>query len=197
MVFELLSSIGEVQSFERCRSKVGEFAIPNLQYTAVLKKVTPHQVPDRFTLEIFGERFPVLLITKGKPRCCFLCGSCSHTHSLYPDPYCRYCNKRGHYVSNCPKKKPKPQSKPQLKRPLVTATETPEAEQTSPPAAASDVIQHAASQQAASQQPAQLSETESLVCSRRPRPSGWGVTVSQGQAPTPRRRWEGGAVYGL
>lgn len=104
VVFELLTSIAEVQDFDRCRSRVGEFNIPYLQYTAILKGISPAQVPDHFTLEIFEEKVPILLITTGKPRCCFLCGSCAHTQSSCPNPICRYCNKRGHFTSNCPKR---------------------------------------------------------------------------------------------
>ena len=105
VVYELMASLGEIVHFERSRSRVGEQAIPNLQYTAVLKGVSPSQIPDRITMDAFGEKVPLLLITKGKPRCCFLCGSCAHTQSSCPNPYCRYCHRRGHVVTNCPRKK--------------------------------------------------------------------------------------------
>ena len=152
VVFELLMSIGEVAEFERCRSRLGNSAVPNLQYTAVLKKVWPSQVPDRVSLEVFGEKLPLLLITKGKPRCCFLCGSCSHTQAACPDPYCRYCNRRGHFVTNCPKKKPQG-------KPTTTATTTVSSAVgvqqpvTQQPATEQPVGQQPAAQQLAAQQP--------------------------------------------
>ena len=138
IVYEMLESIGEVSAFERCRARVGEYAIPNLQYTATLKKVAPSQVPDRVTLEAFGEKVPLLIITKGKPRCCFLCGSCSHTQASCPNPFCRYCNKRGHVVTNCPRRK---QQNSAQSRP-----EQSEGEQVATSAAATETATQAAAQ---------------------------------------------------
>ena len=104
-IYEMMESIAPVASFEQCRAKLGEHAVRNLQYSVLLKNVWPSRVPDRVTLEIFGEKVPLLLITRGKPRSCFLCGSCSHTQASCPNPVCRYCNKRGHVVTNCPRKR--------------------------------------------------------------------------------------------
>ena len=166
IVYELLASIGEVVEFERSRSRVGEFAIPNLQYTATLKRVTPSQVPDRITLEAFGEKVPILLITKGKPRCCFLCGSCSHTQSSCPNPYCRYCHKRGHVVTNCPRKRQQNTGQPRPEQTATTeAAEQPAAQSAAQPAAqpavqpvAQPAVQPAA-QPGTSTQPTVIPET--------------------------------------
>ena len=103
-IYELLCSLASVAEFEEVRARVGERAVHNLQYTAVLKDITPARIPDRVTLEVFGERIPLLLLVKGKPRSCFLCGSCNHTQASCPNPVCRYCKKSGHVVGNCPRK---------------------------------------------------------------------------------------------
>lgn len=110
-VYELVCSIADVAAFERCRGRVGDYAVHNLQYTAILKNTWPGGVPDRATLEIFGEKIPLLFITRGKPRSCFLCGSLNHTQAGCPNPFCRYCNRRGHVVTNCPKKRAQAESK--------------------------------------------------------------------------------------
>ena len=103
-IYEMLASIGTVSDFEGARERLGDRAVFSLRYTATLSGISPSRVPDRVTLDILGEKVPLLIITKGKPRCCFLCGSVSHTQASCPNPVCRYCNKRGHYVSNCPRK---------------------------------------------------------------------------------------------
>ena len=103
-IYELLCSLAPVAEFTECRVRVGERAVHNLQYTAVLKDISPANVPDRVTLEVLHDRVPLLLLVKGKPRCCFLCGSCNHTQASCPNPICRYCKKSGHVVGNCPRK---------------------------------------------------------------------------------------------
>ena len=103
-IYELLCSLAPVTEFVEVRARVGERAVHNLQFTAVLKDITPARIPDRVTLEVLGERIPLLLLVKGKPRSCFLCGSCNHTQASCPNPVCRYCKKSGHVVGNCPRK---------------------------------------------------------------------------------------------
>lgn len=103
-VHEMLASIAVVSQFERCRCRLGEQAVHNLQYTALLHDVWPVKVPDRVTLKVLGERVPLLLLVRGKPRTCFLCGSLNHTQVNCPNPTCRYCKAQGHVVLNCPKK---------------------------------------------------------------------------------------------
>ena len=103
-IYEMLASLGTVVDFEGARERLGDRAVFLLRYTATLAGISPARVPDRVTLEVLGEKVPILLITKGKPRCSFLCGSVSHTQATCPNPVCRYCNRRGHYVSNCPRK---------------------------------------------------------------------------------------------
>ena len=104
-VHEMLASFSEVTHFERCRWRLGEQAVHNLQYTARLCNVFPARIPDRVTLQVLGENVPLLLIVRGKPRSCFLCGSLNHTQVNCPNPTCRYCKEQGHVVTNCPKKR--------------------------------------------------------------------------------------------
>ena len=129
-VLEMLDSIARVQAFEFLREKVGENAVFSLKYRAILTGVWPARVPDRVTLEVFGEKVPLLLITKGKPRCCFLCGSASHTQAACPTPYCRYCNRSGHVVSNCPRKKQQQARREEAGQSTASgSTESPEVQQ--------------------------------------------------------------------
>ena len=97
-VHEMLASISEVTQFERSRWRLGEQNFHNLQYTARLQNVFPARIPDRVTL-------PLLLIVRGRPRSCFLCGSLNHTQVNCPKPTCRCCKEQGHVVTNCPKKR--------------------------------------------------------------------------------------------
>ena len=93
-----MDSVAKVCEFEAIQERVGEMAVFAMRYRVVLMGIWPVCVPDRVTLEVFGEKVP-LLITKGKPRCCFLCGSCSHMQAACPTPYCRYCKRSRHVAT--------------------------------------------------------------------------------------------------
>ena len=134
-IFETLASIAPVEDFERCRVKLGGRAVHNLQYTASLVGVWPEKVPDRVTLQVMGERVPLLFLVRGKPRSCFLCGSLNHSQANCPNPTCRYCKEKGHVVLNCPRKtQPAPQRQDvtPVAVPVTEAAQAPRTEMSQP-----------------------------------------------------------------
>jgi hypothetical protein len=63
--------------------------------------VFPEMVPDRLTIELHGERFPILFLMRGRPRVCFLCNCTGHSQNECPDSICKYCNQKGHRINVC------------------------------------------------------------------------------------------------
>jgi hypothetical protein len=82
----------------------GTGAYGTTRFSVKLANVWPETVPDRVTLDVMGERFPVLVLVKGRPRACFLCSGFGHKKADCPRPKCRYCQEEGHVVTDCPKK---------------------------------------------------------------------------------------------
>jgi hypothetical protein len=83
------------------------------RFTARIQDAWPEAIPERMVLEVRGERFPILILVKGRPRACFLCDEYGHSQGECKNPICRYCKERGHVVSNCPKKLKKLQAEQQ------------------------------------------------------------------------------------
>jgi hypothetical protein len=72
-------------------------------------------VPDRLTVELHGERFPILFLVRGCPRVCFICSCTGHSQNECPESVCKYCNQKGHLINSCERKK---KTTPRPKRPL-------------------------------------------------------------------------------
>jgi hypothetical protein len=67
--------------------------------------VWPEAIPERLTLDVNGDRFPILFLVRGRPRTCFLCECFGHSQGESPSPFCNYCRQEVHRVNECERKK--------------------------------------------------------------------------------------------
>jgi hypothetical protein len=74
------------------------------RFSCEIENIWPEKIPDRMTLDVGGERFPILFLVRGRPRACFMCGCFGHSQSECLHPKCKYCREEGHKVVDCKKK---------------------------------------------------------------------------------------------
>jgi hypothetical protein len=69
---------GRVAYCHRQQFTTEDVTYTTTRFAARLQDVWPEAIPKRVTIDVNGEKFPVLILVKGRPCACFLCNEFDH-----------------------------------------------------------------------------------------------------------------------
>jgi hypothetical protein len=95
---------GMVTRLIRKTEQMAEFArYDKTEFMVELQNCWPHSFPEHVTMSHLDEKVSLLLLVKGRPQACWMCGGLDHGQRECLHPTCRYCRREGHLLSDCPK----------------------------------------------------------------------------------------------